>query len=162
MSFLKEERGQILIESVVAITMVIVGLMGIISLILSSLRWNRNVEQKLVATYLSAEGIEVVKNIIDTNVTSRQAWNTGLRDGNYGVDYTTRNLSGLQPECGLIFSDAPNAYECTSSLGAPYVRSVSVQSINSDKILVSAKTRWVGARGEENVTVQDFFYNWRE
>ena len=64
---LKLTKGYVLVESVVAMTIVVVGLLGIFSLLSQSLSLNRVVGDRYVGTYLAAEGIEVVKNIIDNN-----------------------------------------------------------------------------------------------
>ena len=45
-----------LIESVVAISLVVIGLLGILTLLSNSIAFNRNAANKLTATYLAAEG----------------------------------------------------------------------------------------------------------
>ena len=67
---LKSQKGQILIESVVAMSLIVIGLLGILTLLSNSIAFNRNVANKLTATYL-AEGIEVMKSIADENYTQK-------------------------------------------------------------------------------------------
>ena len=125
-----EQAGQILIESVVAVTMILIGLLGVLNLVLNSLRLNRDVSGRLVATYLAAEGIEVVKNIIDTNVIHLRAsppdplvlsWNDALAEGSYEVQWDTGNPVVSLPapdrldlgdtEQFLCFNDVTKLYE---------------------------------------------------
>src|SRR3990167_7996112 len=86
--------GQVLIESMVAISVVMIGLLGIMTLLIRSSRWNRDATQELVATSLAAEGIEIVKNLVDTNIADRLRgqpvqWNE-IPSGVYAVSYRTR------------------------------------------------------------------------
>lgn len=67
---MKNRNGNILLESIVSISLVLLGLIGAFTLVSSSLRENKNVSQKTTATYLAAEGIEIAKNIIDTDIQS--------------------------------------------------------------------------------------------
>ena len=76
-------EGQAMIESIVAISVSVVGLLGIIAMLNYSLNTNRDVGRKFVATYLAAEGIEIVKSLIDKNYTDDISWNSCVSNGEY-------------------------------------------------------------------------------
>ena len=61
----RSNRGQSLVEMLVAISIIVVSLLGILALINRSLGLNRVVADQYIATYLAAEGIELVKNYFD-------------------------------------------------------------------------------------------------
>lgn len=84
----KNNSGQLLLESAIAITVLIVGLLGILGLLARSFSLNKIVTSRYTAAYLAAEGIEVVKNLIDKNVVLGAGWNNGLgEDGYYEISY---------------------------------------------------------------------------
>ncbi len=85
---IKEEKGSILIESIVGISLVTVGILGIITLLTHSSRLYNSAVNNLKATYLGAEGIEVVKNIMDTRYVNKLP---SISDGWYYVDDNTNN-----------------------------------------------------------------------
>jgi len=58
-----DRHGSFLVEAMVAISLVMVGLLGIINLVAQSLRVNTDIVNRFVAANLAAEGIEVVKDI---------------------------------------------------------------------------------------------------
>ena len=61
------QSGQTLIEMLIAIFILILALTATIVLVVTSINAARDSMNKLVATNLSREGIEVVRNIRDTN-----------------------------------------------------------------------------------------------
>ena len=84
--------GQILIEAIIALSALTIGFLGILALLSSSLSLNRVISDNYTATYLAAEGIEVVKNAIDRNYIlqaggSLVPWNNNLSEGTYEVEY---------------------------------------------------------------------------
>src|SRR3989344_1770263 len=99
----KNTSGYFIIEAVVGISIIVVALLGIISLLTQSLSLNRLVADQYVANGLAAEGIELVKNIIDANCieydTHPGPWNQvapGMDIGIYEGDYNDETLTPIQ------------------------------------------------------------------
>jgi hypothetical protein len=61
----KSRRGEMMVELLVSISIVVVSLLGIFSLVSRALGLNRVNSEQYIATYLAAEGIELSKNIFD-------------------------------------------------------------------------------------------------
>ena len=61
----QNRKGQTIIELIVAISIVVVSLLGIFALISRSLAINRLTSEQYAASYLAAEGIELVRNMFD-------------------------------------------------------------------------------------------------
>jgi len=79
------EVGQSLVEMVIAVAIILTGLVGVLSLTVSNLTGATENEARIVASNLVREGIEVVRNIRDTNWLKGQVWDAGLKSG---TDYT--------------------------------------------------------------------------
>jgi hypothetical protein len=87
------ESGQLLVEAVVALGIIIVSIVGAVSLMSRSVNQSRLVADQVIAVNLAAEGIEVAKNILDGNVLKNKPWNEGFGPAIYGkVDYLSKNL----------------------------------------------------------------------
>jgi type II secretory pathway pseudopilin PulG len=165
------KNGYLLIESVVAITMVTVGLLGIFSLLSRSLSLNRVVSDRYVAAYLAAEGLEIIKNLIDNNVLAGLAWNVNLEEGSYQFDY---KIKSLPPSCGFscrqvfYFNEDSQLYSYNpTSRKTSFQRTVSIAP-NRDKdgfvqsLKVNSTVNWSGRGGSSfNVNLEDRFYNYR-
>ena len=87
----RRNRGQAIIEVLVAVSMLTVGFLGVVTLLAKSLGLNRVVTESYTATYLAVEGVELVKNLIDANSIAGAGtpWNSGLTDGTYEADYAS-------------------------------------------------------------------------
>ena len=160
---IKNNKGQLLIESLIGISLIVVGLLGVFSLLSQSLGLRRVASERYVATYLAAEGIEVVKNIIDTNyLNTGTPWNQGISaGGDYEVEYNSASLQSFQnrsfyyhPESGLYDYNAGN-----STL---FKRKISIVPISSEEARVNSRVDWVTRGGGEfSVDFEDHFFNWR-
>lgn len=60
-------RGQTLLESLLAVTVIVIGIVAIVSLFIALNIAGRQNQDQLVASYLAQEGIEVIRNIRDSN-----------------------------------------------------------------------------------------------
>ncbi|MFA4871806.1 MAG: hypothetical protein WC610_01980 [Patescibacteria group bacterium] len=98
--FLNNCRGQGLLELIIAIGVITVGMFAVWTLFLSNFSGEKEASARIVASNLAREGIEIVKNIRDTNWLRAEVndktcvpatneickWNDGLSDGNYVPD----------------------------------------------------------------------------
>ncbi|OGY68834.1 MAG: hypothetical protein A2586_02240 [Candidatus Harrisonbacteria bacterium RIFOXYD1_FULL_40_9] len=175
-------KGQLLIESFVAISIAVVGLLGIITLLSRSLSLNRLIANQYIANHLAAEGIEIIKNSIDANIMRGFPWNQGLSDGAYEVagthtaDSVFINYRGGGTSCDgvasgrqLSFNDTYRTYVygVADSL-VPFKRCVEVRSIVAsstdtvEELAVSSRVFWSDLGGAEfDIVVEDHFLNWR-
>jgi hypothetical protein len=161
----KNKKGSFLIESIVSVSLVVIGLLGILALVTKSISLNNNVHGRFIAASLAAEGIEVVKNIIDTNIAQGFEWDRGINNGNYSVDYNSAILGEIQPNgCGeyLCFDSNSKVYSHSGG-GNPSVfkRSVRVAK-NSNEIQVNSIVSWLVKGALSTINVEDRFYNWRQ
>lgn len=76
--FIKKSRAQGILEVVIAIYIAVVGILSIMNLVLASIKVERMNHNMLIATNLAREGIEVARNIRDSNWISGASWDSGL------------------------------------------------------------------------------------
>lgn len=82
-------------ESMVALSILTVGFLGMLTLLAKSLSLNREIANSYVGNYLALEGMELVKNVIDANIAYMQnlnnqqcKWNSGFETaGVYELDW---------------------------------------------------------------------------
>jgi len=174
-----------MIESLVGITIATVALLGVLTLLSQSIGANKDVTSEFIATYLAAEGIEITKNIIDTNCArgggGGRVWNTGVRQGSYEFEYdTTANSGGQLPGLRIDIdpsgkSSSPLYYDSVSGLysydpsGTPtsFKRTIQIRvdpsglGTNVELGIVSV-VEWALRGGDtEEVVMEDHFFNWR-
>lgn len=180
---MKNQRGNILIESIVSISLILVGLLAVLGLVTSSIRETKNISLKETATYLAAEGIEVTKNLIDTDVASQyRSWNniltsTGRTTNSLSLQYdsifdTNSNiytdvifLGGVESSQKLTRNESTGFYHYdTSALDVQTLFSRTVyisRGATDDELIVRSVVKWTDQGIVQKVTLEDIFTNWR-
>jgi hypothetical protein len=158
------KKGQMLIEAMIALSIMLISLLGIFYLISQSLGLYRVAYESYVAANLAAEGIEVVKNIVDTNVLAGRAWNQGLaRDGRYGVQYDSLSLDTDSADRQLLYDSASGLYGYRQGGPTNFKRVIVIKNISPDEIQVNSIVSWKNRGGLSlDINLEDHFFNWRQ
>lgn len=153
-------RGQFLVEAIVAISVITVGLLGMLVLLSTSIGLQRVIVDSYTGSYLASEGVEVVKAITDENIIQGRPWNAGLASGMYEVEYNSPVLlANLNRQ--LTFLNGVYSY---NNFGAatPFRRVIEITLLSPDEIQVNSRVTWTTrAGGSFNVDAEDRFFNWR-
>ena len=159
---MKNANGYLLIESMIAITIVMVGLLGIFALLSRSLSLNRVVADRFVAAYLAAEGIEVVKNIIDNNLLAGRPWNAGVGNGSYEVDSDSDRLETNQGR-NLSLNQVSGLYGYGEPQSTNFKRVIKIAvAKDGGEITVGSQVSWVTRGGGRfEINLEDHLFNWR-
>lgn len=77
--YLKKSKGQGVLEVVIAISVIVVGLLSVLSLIFFNINTQDYNHKMLIASNLAREGIEIIRNIRDSNwLDEEKEWNDSL------------------------------------------------------------------------------------
>ena len=178
---LKENKGQLLIETMVAISLVLIGLLGTFAVLSQSLGLNRVATDQYIAVHLASEGIEVVKNILDKDAREGNPFAFSInRTGRVALDHTTGLEGGYEMEAHsesspkyLRLSIDPatgiGRYSYTQGEETKFTRYVEISRCptldcdgSNDLVRVRSVVQWPSRGGlEGEVSVEDVFYNWR-
>ena len=110
-----------LIESIVAIFLLTVGTVGGFSLLQKTIAFTSITSSQLVAAYLAQEGIEIIRNIRDTNYLEVMPWDDELSAAaDYRLDYQSTSFPDLI--CGEYLKYDGNFYACSSDDSAKFQR----------------------------------------
>ena len=88
---IKSQKGQGLMELIVAMAVIIVGLFSVWALFFSNFNGEQEAETRMIASNLAREGIEAVKNIRDSNWLAVEnnvvnaSWDSGFNNSGYYV-----------------------------------------------------------------------------
>ncbi|MBI3046373.1 MAG: hypothetical protein HYY86_02460 [Candidatus Harrisonbacteria bacterium] len=155
------ESGQLMVESIIAISVLIIGLLGIFTLLSRSLSLNRVIADQSAATHLAAEGIELVKNLIDANAIQRRPWNLGVNPGDYEVDFNDGALAVPQNR-KLDFDSGSGQYSYDSGSPTTFQRLIVISQPSPDELKVNSLVKWTTRGGGQfEVNLEDHFFNWR-
>ena len=156
----KNKNGFTLLEGIVAIFLVTVGIGGAYTLISQTISSAIISSQKLIASYLVQEGIEIVRNIRDTNWLEGNNWNDGLSSGDWEADYKTQNLT--QSYTGNFLNiDSEGFYSYSSGSPTIFKRKISISPEGDDILKVIVVVEWQERGRTHQIRAQENLYNWR-
>lgn len=156
---LDKNKGFTLLETIVAVGLIIVGLVAALTLITTSLFYVSNIQDRLAAANLTAEGIEVVRNIRDNNWLQSRTWNSGLTDGDYQAAYNSTALSSYDGSPLLLDFNGPYNYD--SGAVTSYVRKISIVNLSNYEIRVIATVTWQRRGITYSSSAEDHLFNWK-
>ena len=177
-SLTTSSSGQVMVEAMVAMSVIVVGLLGAFVLSSNSIGLNRTAADRYIAVNLAGEGIELTKNIIDRNIMIVEpvnaAWNEGvLPPGNYEIDYNDPGLKSVDGDGRtLFFSEKGSGYYAYNEDGLDLniyaetkqkiKRIIKIENISAEHIKVTSTVSWNGKDGSRlSFFVEDHFYDFK-
>ncbi len=154
------KNGFTLIETIVAVSIIIIGLVSALTLITNSLFYVSNINDRLVAANLTAEGLEVARNIRDNNWLQNLAWNNGLADGDYQAAYNSISLSSYSGNA-LLLDSGTGLYNYNSGDATNYIRKISLANLSSYEIRVVSTVTWQRRGITYSNSAESHLFNWK-
>ena len=153
-------KGFTLIEIMVAISVITIGVVGIYSLAPKVISITFANFDKFVASQLSQEGIEMVRNIRDTNLLNWSSWDSGLTSClepiGCEIDYDDSSLQYYQGR--LLKINSSGFYNYENGQNTKFKRKIIIIQ-NGD--ILNLKTQIILPSNEVIFEVQENLYNWR-
>ncbi len=170
-------RGFTLIESLVAITILVIGVLGPLTIAVRGISDGLYARNNLVAAFLAQEGVEVIRNLRDTALIAALAQGLGEADvfagmtGNFGIDasvpaltsgcpgsVTARNVS----PCVLGFSPGAGRYVPVTTqndiVGPRFLRRATLvvednntENTADDRLVARVEVQWFNGVTSKNL-----------
>ena len=136
----KLNTGFTLVETLVAVSIFSISILGMMSVLGSSIANTNYAKRKIIATYLAQEGIEYIRNMRDTAV----LYNGG---GNWNSFRNTPNIN----------------YPVTADF-AGFSREVWLDKngLGQDEVKIFSKVEWTQGSGTFSVVFSENLFNWIE
>lgn len=173
------EKGFSLLETVVALGILVVGIGGAVGLVAQSLSSIEAIKNKVIAANLAEEGIEVVRNLRDENWLNDVHWR-GEGGGialNVDTDYRVQyNATAL-----INFSDTPlqvnsagyygyngqtfNGQTFSGGSDTVFKRKITLSTVTkadgTQVMKVVSRVDWTEKGRARSISIEDWLYNWK-
>lgn len=164
-------KGFSLAEVIIATFVIIIGIIGAMNLITYSISNVAVGKSQVIAASLAQEGMEIVRNIRDSNwIEGRDpekdiAWNDGLGDGNYRVQYNGQSLVSFSDTFLQINSSGLYGYNGVEGFsgGADtfFKRRIEITNVSGTEIKVISKVAWDERSRSYEIEAESRLYNWK-
>lgn len=182
------QKGFTLVETLVAITVLALALVGPFSAVENSLFGSYVARDQLVAAALAQEGVEYLRSIRDNNYLNSRSWVDGFNGytqcysatigvtptGTCTVDSTRGDfhndptamqgyLASQQGSVPYIKVDRTYyfyTYEATNSDDTKFKRTVRIETLSDTEIRVTVTVAWITGRQSYSMSVTDTLQDW--
>lgn len=169
-------RGFTLVETLVAITVILTALVGPLFAVQQALNASRNARDVLVASSLAQEGIEYVRSVRDSNYLyllanpgSGRTWLHGLSGAGGSTNCITADCvvdptqNTVSRSVGPLYISASGLYtQQTSDTQTPYTRRVRLAPVSGSatEMVVTVTVSWSNRGIPYTMTVTDRLHDW--
>ncbi|MBU4536793.1 prepilin-type N-terminal cleavage/methylation domain-containing protein [Patescibacteria group bacterium] len=163
------QRGFTLIETFVAIAVLLIAMSGPLVLVTKGLSISKMAKGQITAIYLAQEAIEYMRNVRDTNILNRRTWLTGLEEcTNFGSKCKIDSPAQIVSSCSLSgcenlkYNSVSYLYGYTSGDISLFKREIEVNEITPDKELEIVVTMyWNEGPNNREFTIKERLLNWQ-
>lgn len=165
-------KGFTLVETLVAISILMVSIVGPMYSVFQAVQTTYIARDQLIATSLAQEGVEYIRNTRDSNYlynlghpSGMVNWMNGLAPCTGGntcmVDATnTQAPTTCAASCLPLVVSATNLYAYGSGTTTRFTRSVNINTVSANEVVVLVTVSWINARVPYSVVVTEHLYNW--
>lgn len=170
----RNQRGFTLVETLVAIAILMISIVGPLYSVYQAVQSTYIARDQLIATSLAQEGIEYVRHNRDSTYLYNLAhpsgtvnWMNGLSACQVaGKSCTIDAADGTNPPVTCAAACTPLNLSATGlyvqSAGTPtrFTRSVKINTVNQNEVVVLVTVSWVNSHIPFSITVTEHLYNW--
>ncbi len=161
----QKEKGFSLLGIIILFFIIVVGLVGILSLVNSSLRASRAASMRLVAANLAQEGVEMVRYFRKIDPAGWNNWHNSVINDDYRVQYNPQDPHNQDSLLG--FSETPlkidnsGYYRYDAVNDSPYYRKITLKKESSNETKVRVEMKWKVGNNWTYLIVEDRLWRWK-
>ena len=160
------KKGFSLLETTVALAVLITSVIGPLTLASFSLRSASVAKNSLVAAGLAQEGLELVRTMRSTNILKNADWLTGLgfclNSSGCIIDAKDLSVSNCGVACqDLLFDQQLNLYNYETGNPANFSRRIKItETVSGREMRVDVTVFWKEKTGTQSFDLSGSLFNW--
>jgi prepilin-type N-terminal cleavage/methylation domain-containing protein len=169
------QKGFTIVESLVAIAVLVLAITGTMSAVQSGISSYTYSKDQVIATYLAQEGIEQLRNMRDENALNSRDWLNGIAANSSDPCYFGQACmvspieSGIATRCSFPGAcsylrqdptDGFYGYNGSWTL-TPFRREITLESVNSNEIVATVTIYWTKGANNRQFKIKENILNWQ-
>ncbi len=161
------QRGFTLIETLVAISILLLSVGAPLTIASKGLASSFFARDQITAFYLAQDAVEFVRNTRDNNTLSSASWLTGFPSTD-GEAFTVDTVDGDMALCSvtcpaLEYNESTDfySYDDPAADESIFTRSVSIETINGNEVLVTVSVSWSTGVFNRTFSVKESILDWQ-
>lgn len=156
------QRGFTLIEAMVALILFTIAMGPVLILATSTANVATRIEHNLIAANLAQEGVEVIRNIRDTNWLNGSSFDNNLGVGIWRIEWNTVGGGLMAVGSDPVLKKNNGLYNYSTGTDTVFRRTVSISKPNSGELVLTSTVTWV-EKGSVNksVSAESHLFNWK-
>ena len=158
------KKGFSLVEIIIILFIISIGLLGVLSLIIQNIQSQGYNKNNLVAYQLAQEGVELIRMVRDSNWRQGEAYDAGLNDGIFFMDYQDslpHLSSGVTGEFILHQGLDGFYYHGGTATSSGFSRQITLKRENANTLKVTVNVGWQERGRDSYYDLQTILYNWK-
>lgn len=157
------QKGLSLIGVIISILIVSIGLVGVLSLADASIKGASVGKTRLIASGLTQEGIEIVRDIRRSHYSwSDWEWYGTIATStsqDFRVQYNDTDLIGFSET--LLKRDGSGFYQYDSGDDTSFYRKITLTKVSFREVKLVVEVKWQLKGKWYNLTAEDHLWNWK-
>jgi len=169
---MKNCKGFTIIEALVSIVVLSIGITSCVGLASYVLKNSEISKDRLIAVNLAQEGIEVIRNIRDTNWLAEQAWHTDIIPNCDGTSYNRQviysDTSTAAYADTYLKLDSDGYYNYTTGVDTTFKRKLTVQCLEFpaasgtyNEMKIECTVYWTTRGTSKEILITEHLYDWK-
>ncbi|MBX4189990.1 type II secretion system GspH family protein [Candidatus Parcubacteria bacterium] len=153
------QKGFTLIEALVALVILSTALVPLFYFFNQTVNAAFIISSDLTGANLAQEGIEVIRNMRDTNWHNSLAFDTNITAGTFRIQWDSTTLL---PSAGNPVLKINNGlYNYSSGTDSIFSRSIVITKIGSIELKIVSQVSWPVRGGTKTIQVEEHLFDWK-